>query len=204
MVRSLSATLFAACAALPLAAAAAGFNADAEGWTTSNGGTQAWVATGGNGGGWLQVTDISNDDDMLLNAPSSWLGKWAGFAGGTISFDARNVNGESPDYAPFGQVILSGAAGSVVLDIVPDGNPAADGQWHHYSATLSTAAGWAGAPLADVLNNVTSLTIKGEFHAGATEVLGIDNIQVTAVPEPESAALMLAGLGLLAVLRRKR
>ena len=56
----------------------------------------------------------------------------------------------------------------------------------------------------DVLNNVTSLTIKGEFHAGATEVLGIDNIQVTAVPEPESAALMLAGLGLLAVLRRKR
>jgi hypothetical protein len=35
-------------------------------------------------------------------------------------------------------------------------------------------------------------------------VVGIDNIQVSAVPEPASAALLLGGLGLMAGLRRKR
>jgi hypothetical protein len=40
-----------------------------------------------------------------------------------------------------------------------------------------------------------------------TEVVGIDNIQVSAVPEPASAALLLGGLGglgFMAGLRRKR
>ncbi|MDR7269585.1 hypothetical protein J2X20_002214 [Pelomonas saccharophila] len=186
----LAATLsFAASAAL-----AAGFNTDAEGWTTSNGGDQVWMASGGNGGGWLQVTDITNDD-FLLNAPVAWLGNWSAYAGGTLSFDARNINGDLPDWAPFGEVIITGSGGSLTFDMAPAGSPPADGQWHHYSFVLPSSA---------VLGNVTSLTIKGEFHAGVTEVVGIDNIQVTAVPEPTQAALLLGGLGLLALLRRRR
>jgi hypothetical protein len=51
---------------------------------------------------------------------------------------------------------------------------------------------------------VTSLTIKAEFHNGVSEIAGIDNIQVSAVPEPAHAALLLGGLALLAGLRRKR
>jgi len=176
------------------AAMAAGFNTDAEGWTTSNGGAQVWMASGGNGGGWLQVTDIT-DDDFLLNAPTAWLGNWSAFAGGTLSFDARNINGDAPDWAPFGEVTITGAGGGVVFDMVAANNPPADGQWHHYSFVLPS---WG------VLANVTSLTIKGEFHAGVTEVVGLDNIQVTAVPEPAHAALLLGGLGLLAALRRRR
>ena len=199
----LRATLIALCTALPLGALAAGFDTDAEGWTSTNGGAQTWVATGGNGGGWLRVADDSNDD-FLLNAPTAWLGNWSGYLGGTLSFDALNVNSESPDWAPFGEVVITGAAGSVTLDIVAANQPPADGQWHRYSVLLAPAAGWSGAPLASVLANVTSLTIKGEFHAGVTEVVGIDNIQVTAVPEPANAALLLGGLALLAGLRRKR
>ena len=176
------------------AAMAAGFNADAEGWTTSNGGAQVWMASGGNGGGWLQVTDIT-DDDFLLNAPTAWLGNWSTYAGGTLSFDAKNINGDTPDWAPFGEVIITGTGGSLTFDMAPAGSPPADGQWHHYSIVLPSSA---------VLSHVTSLTIKGEFHAGVTEVVGIDNIQVTAVPEPTEAALLLGGLGLLALLRRKR
>lgn len=204
MAHFLRTTLIACCLALPLAASAAGFATDADGWTTTNGGLQTWVATGGNGGGWLRVAD-SSSDDFLLNAPTVWLGDWSGYLGGTLSFDALNANGESPDWAPFGEVTITGAAGTVVLDAVAANNPPADGQWHRYSVLLSPAAGWSGsASLAAVLANVTHLTIKGEFHAGVSEVVGFDNIEVSAVPEPTSAALLLAGVGLLGALRRKR
>lgn len=203
MARPLRAILTAICVALPLAAAAGGFDSGDEGWTAIDGGALTWVASGGNPGGWLRVADIS-DQDFLLQAPPAWLGDRSAWLGGTLSFDALNVNNESPDWAPFGEVVITGSAGSVTLDIVAAGQPPADGQWHRYSVLLSPAAGWSGAPLASVLANVTGLTIKGEFHAGVTEVVGIDNIQVTAVPEPASAALLLGGLGLLAGLRRKR
>jgi len=197
MSRSLLAALIATCSALPLAAAAASFNTDAEGWTTTNGGDQVWVASGGNSGGWLRVTD-SSTDDFLLNAPAAWLGNWSVYAGGTLSFDAKNVNGDAPDWAPFGEVTLTGTTGPVVFDLVAAGNPPADGQWHHYSVVLPASL------TAAALANVTSLTIKGEFHNGVTEVVGFDNIEISAVPEPTQAALMLGGLGLLAAaLRRK-
>jgi hypothetical protein len=200
----LRATLIALGAALPLAAAAAGFDTDAEGWTTTDGGQQTWVATGGNGGGWLRVADVSGGV-FLLNAPSTWLGNWSAYLGGTISFDALNANGDSPDWASFGEITITGAAGTVVLDAIAAGNPPADGQWHRYSVLLAPSAGWSGsASLAAVLAHVTGLTIQGEFHDGITEVLGMDNIEVTAVPEPSQAALLAAGLGALAVLRRKR
>lgn len=204
MACSLRASLIALGTALPLAVSAAGFDTDAQGWTTTHGGLQTWVATGGNGGGWLRVADDSGDD-FLLNAPSAWLGNWSGYLGGTISFDALNANGESPDWAPFGEITITGTAGTVVLDAIAPNNPPADGQWHRYSVLLAASAGWSGsASLAAVLANVTSLTIKGEFHAGVTEVVGMDNIEVAAVPEPTQAALLAAGLGALALLRRKR
>ncbi len=191
--------LLASCVAATLtfaasAAMAAGFNTDAEGWTTSNGGDQVWMASGGNGGGWLQVTDVSSDD-FLLNAPTAWLGNWSGFAGGTLSFDAKNINGDTPDWGPFGTVVITGNGGTLEFDMAAANTPPADGQWHRYSFVLPASA---------VLSNVTSLTIKGEFHNGVSEVVGFDNIQVTAVPEPTETALLLGGLGLLALLRRKR
>lgn len=197
MARSPLAPFVAAALSLATSAAlAAGFDTGAEGWTTTSGGDQVWKPTGGNGGGWLQVTDTTAED-FLLNAPIAWLGNWSAYAGGTLSFDARNINGDTPDWASFGEVAIVGAGGSsMAFDLVAANNPPADGQWHHYSVALPAAA---------LLSNVTSLTIKGEFHNGVSEVVGFDNIQVTAaVPEPTEAALLLGGLGLLAALRRKR
>ena len=205
MDRSLRATLIALCTALPLAASAAGFNAGAEGWTTPVGGTQTWVASGGNGGGWVQVEDIDGSTDILLTAPAAWLGNWSTYVGGTLTFDAKNVNGISTDWSGFGEITLSGPGGSVQLDIVSAGLPPTDGQWHHYSVMLTPGAGWSNAgAFGGVLANVTSLTINGEFHAGPGEIVGFDNIQVSAVPEPANAVLLLGGLGLLVGLRRKR
>jgi hypothetical protein len=199
--------LLASLIALPLAASAAsaGFNTGDEGWTTPVGGTQTWMPTGGNGGGWLQVEDLDGNTDIHLTAPSAWLGDWSAYLGGTLSFDAKNVNGISTDWPGFGEITLNSAAGSVVLDIAAAGQPTADGLWHRYSVSLTPAAGWTGsASLASVLANVTGLTINGELHAGPGEIVGFDNIQVTAVPEPASGALLLGGLALLAGWRRKR
>ena len=209
LLASLLAPLIATFTALPLAASAAGFATDAEGWTIPAGsGIQTWEASGGVGGGWLRVEDIDGNSDILLTAPSGWLGNWSTYLGGKLSFDAKNVNGIAPDWPGFAEIRIGGPGGSLLLDIAPAGLPPTDGQWHHYEVSLTSAAGW-GSPgaLASVLANVTSLTINGEFHAGPGEVLGIDNIQVSAVPEPASAALLLAGLGglgLMAGLRRKR
>ena len=189
---------------LPLAASAGGFDNGAEGWTLTGDGIQTWQPSGGNGGGWLQLEDTNGGTDILLSAPPAWLGNWSAYLGGTLSFDARRVNDASIDWAGFGEIRISGPGGSVLLDIAPGGLPV-DNSWTRYSVTLSSAAGWGDtALLSSVLANVTSLTINGEFHTGPGEVVGIDNIQVAAVPEPAGAALLLGGLGLLAALRRKR
>ena len=180
-----------------------GFAADAQGWTASNGGALVYQASGGNAGGFLQVTDVSSDD-FLLVAPAAVLGNWSALLGGTLSFDAKNVNGDSPDWAPFGEVTLSGPGGTVMLDIAAPNQPPNDGQWHHYSVQLSVAN--FGAQLPSVLAQVNSVTLKGEFHAGVTEVVGFDNISVSvsAVPEPSQALLLGLGLAGLTGWRRLR
>lgn len=70
----------------------------------------------------------------------------------------------------------------------------------------------AGAPSGNVwqqytglvhLNGATALTF---FAAGASDSVGgsLDNVSVTAVPEPESYAMMLAGLALMGTIARRR
>lgn len=49
-------------------------------------------------------------------------------------------------------------------------------------------------------SNLTSLS----WDEGALRVYAFDNINVTAVPEPETYAMMLAGLGMLGLARRRK
>jgi hypothetical protein len=195
-----------ACAAAMLSPAARAdlhysFDTDAQGWTVFDGGDLSHQAAGGNPGGFLQIADSSSGDFRLV-APASALGNWAAYLGGTLSFDARNIDGEAPDWPEFGQITLGSGSTVLVVDGVAGDAPPADGQWHHYSTQLSTAV--FGADLPSVLASLDTLYIKAEFHNGVSEVAGIDNIRITAVPEPGTAALLLSGLVAVATLARRR
>ena len=70
----------------------------------------------------------------------------------------------------------------------------------------------AGAPSGNVWQQYTGLVLLNGatslmFHAaGTSDSLGgsLDNVSVTAVPEPESYAMMLAGLALMGTIARRR
>ena len=183
------------------------FDSDAQGWTLTDG-DLTYVSAGGNTGGYLNTTDI-NSNDMALHAPASALGNWTQYLGGTFSFDALNTNNRLSDYNGFGTVTISSGAQSVSFDLAPSAsNPPNNGLWTSYSAVLSQAI-W-GSNLASVLSNVTSVTLSTESFSSSTfpdEQVGIDNINVASVsnvPEPETYAMFLAGLGLVGFSARRK
>ncbi|HOY70628.1 MAG TPA: PEP-CTERM sorting domain-containing protein [Methylotenera sp.] len=183
------------------------FDADTQGWTLTDG-DLTYVSSGGNSGGYLNTTD-TNSNDMALHAPVSALGNWSAYLNGTLSFDALNSNNRLSDYNGFGTVTISSGAQSVSFDLSPSAsNPPNNGLWTSYSAVLSQAV-W-GSNLASVLSNVTSLTLSTENFVSSSfpdEQVGIDNISVTSVsnvPEPETYAMLLAGLGLIGFSARRK
>lgn len=178
------------------------FDADAQGFSTTDG-LATYVSSGGNPGGFLDNLDTTNGD-MTLHFGSNALGNWSSYQGGTFSFDAKNLNGDVPDYGNFGIVTLSNsvAGTSVSFDLAPNGHPFVGGGWTTFSAVLNNAT-W-GNNLTSVLNNVTSASIILESHDGVSEHVGVDNVTIAAaVPEPETWAMMAAGLALLGMTKRR-
>lgn len=184
-----------------------GFDTDAQGWTVSATGaggpdaTLVWVA-GGAHGGYLRLDDLTTATDFLLLAPASLRGNLSAYLGGTLSFDAINLDGVAPDWPEFGQITLTSGSTVLSIDGVAAGQPPIGGQWHRYTVPLTTSV--FGSGLAGMLANVDSLSIKAEFHQGLGDAIGIDNISVSAVPEPASWAMLAVGGLLLAARRRTR
>ena len=72
--------------------------------------------------------------------------------------------------------------------------------------TNAIGAAFGGAADLQISSSFTALSplYPGECPGGAACVRGSSTVLATAVPEPESAALLLAGLGLVAMLARRR
>jgi choice-of-anchor A domain-containing protein len=167
----------------------------------SNTGTASYQYSG------LQLTASNSTDAQIFDIDGSLFNSrnnttFSGFANGqtiilNISGDAlRFDGGTGNDFGKYGFNVI----------------------YNFYEATaLNTGSGATGsilAPLADITggytaingnvigkswNTNTQVNVKGMFKA--TEVAGL---QVTPVPEPESYAMLLAGLGLVGLLARRR
>ena len=180
------------------------FDTDLDGWTTDNSGSFEHVSSGGNSGGFLS---LDNDEVGIghIFAPGKFLGNLSSFDGGTISFDGNLLgNGgtffnDSDDY---GVIEITGTGGVVSLDLLPGGATPQLGTWETYSASLDASTwGVSQTQWSAVLADVSSvrITLEGLF---GEESHGVDNVRLTAIPEPGS--LVLLGIGTSIVLLKRR
>ncbi len=186
-----------------------GFDAGNEGWTAINQvAVQGWLSTGGAPGGYFSARDAGEGMVWLYNAPTAYLGNQLAALGGTLSFDLKTSTLAAP-MQNWGDVKIAGGGVELVLDA--GASPGLE--WTSYSAALSPGSWRLGdlngalATAADfqtVLSNVEFLRIRGEFSV-ALDQGGLDNVVLTsAVPEPASVLMMLAGLAAVGALARKR
>ena len=184
------------------------FDTDVQGFSLVGDGTLVHETAVGNG--YLRVTDTNGSTDVYLNLPlRSPPVDWTGYLGGTFAFDAIMLNCIAPSWPDFGTVRLTSAVGEVAYaDLAPDvgGVITEPGTtWKTYVGTLNaTTFNQGTAPLATVLARLQSVTVSMEAGNGPVEVVGVDNLKVSTVPEPETWALTVAGLLALGARLRAR
>ncbi|MFQ5468936.1 MAG: hypothetical protein ACE5EH_01385 [Gammaproteobacteria bacterium] len=180
------------------------FDTYLDGWTAISGQTTSvsFSAPGGNPGGYVRNVD-SGPTGGHISAPTKFLGDWSSLDGtGTLSWDFKLFSKGPGNIKPL-RAHLFGPGGSASFNsgvIAPVGNwitvdaAIIESQWTLVSGT------WAG-----LLANVTSLRLAIEnvsdagLAGGGSEITGIDNVALTAVPLP--AAFWLFGAGLVTLFR---
>jgi hypothetical protein len=191
------------------AGASSTFNADADGWvvvdSSGNGGTTpaTW-----NDGGYISTGDIYGWNSF--GAPTKFLGN---LLGQKLSFDLSSSQNDSAANTFFTVLIASGSTELYWYG----GTPSTNG-FSSFSVNLDMpSTGWriggngysnSGAivtqhEFASVLSNVTRLHIDADWYVGPDNVR-LDNVTISPVPEPETYAMMLAGLGLLGFMARRK
>jgi hypothetical protein len=192
--------------------ASSSFDDGAEGWKTENGSTGfAWMPTGGDTGGFISASDVGGAGLWFFEAPTAFLTAAAGAYGGTLTYELESSPTSPPIAGSYANVQLLGANG-LLLAYGGIANPAAT--WTPYTVSLSAGnwmVGSVGGPVAtqaqlvSVLSDLKDLRIRGDYKQ-AIETTGLDTVVLSAapVPEPETYALMLAGLGALAGLSLRR
>lgn len=196
-------------ASLPALAVTSTFDADAEGWQAQGDvqGTLTWAATGGNPGGHVLIDDLTTGGVTYFVAPAAFRGDQSGALGSMLTFDLMQVYPGRADPFDSSDVILQGNGLTLAFDTT--GNPT-NGAWTSYAVPLS-APGWKVSSLtgasataeqfASVLSNLSALKIRAEYQTGP-DVGHLDNVAL--VPEPETTAMLLVGLGGLAIVARRR
>ena len=145
-------------------------------------------------------------------APQAYLGNKLAFLDGSISFQLA-TDQLTPPGTLFPALILVGAGGEAIFSNLtsPPGTDLTD-----FSISLSAANFYKGSieqmlsPVSDsefsaILGNLQALSIFGNWNGG--EWMTLDNVRMSAVtsavPEPASWMMMIAGFGLIGFAMRR-
>lgn len=164
------------------------FSSDAEEWSFVGDGTGvSYVATGGNTGGYIEISDLVQGPTWYFSAPGKFLGDQGGMVGGSLSFDLQQsstINQYQDE-----EIFLTGGGLTLIYDVGFSDHPGTT--WTSYDIALAEGAGWTvqgsgdDATLADfqtVLGDLTELLIRGEYKSMG-DTGGLDNV-VLASPDP--------------------
>jgi hypothetical protein len=196
-------------------AASSTFDSGTDGWSALGdvAGPLVWNAGGGNPGGNVSIVDSVTGGVTYFAAPAAFLGNQSAALGTNLTFDLMQsfTGGANQFLSP--DVILGGNGLSLAYGLA---SYPANGSWTSYAVPL-TAGDWhigtlsGAAPTSQqflgVLSNLGALQIRAEYQTGP-DTDSLDNVflagAVPAVPEPQTYALLLAGLGLVSLTARRR
>lgn len=184
-------------------------NTAMTGWTVSVPGAIAWID---NTNPWSSTVGMTTPNGAKFLDLTGWSSEWSGlqhYAGETQAF--RSIVSQTFD-------TVAGVTYNVSFDVGfgPDSNSTGGSMGHPvlnssvdvglngvYNTFSSAADGWANKSFTFTATGAsTTLSFKtGDTYS---EYVGLDNVSVNAVPEPETYAMMLAGLGALGFVGRRR
>lgn len=204
------------------------FDADAQGWTSI--GIDAtgtffpppsltWVAAAGNPGGAVRYDSPINPPYLAwFQSPANVVSALQSASGGTISWDLSTIHTPSAAFLignGRSDIRISGG-GNIIRQIVtaPSGPPSYP-VFAHYSLEFTTASGWffnglvtpaSQAQIDAVLANADRMLIRADYWDRSSSTTAIlDNVVISApVPEPETYAMLIAGLALVGTVAARR
>lgn len=147
----------------------------------------------------------------VFSAPGKFLGDKTAFAGGTLSLDL--ADSLSDPGSPWPVAIISD--GVTALAAFPFATPGTafthfsfaltESAWRAFNPFTLSLAPVSAAQFSAVLGGLQGIYVNADFKTGGNDYARLDNVRLAApVPEPETYVLMVAGLGALAALRRRR